>query len=121
MTPHPFDGSDHDGWCAVTGCARARTDAVHQLPDTHIKRWVDAYAQEHGSRSPSLRRCVVCLEPYVAEQGAPHNTRCRSCEAAGRPIPAWVEAWERSLAIQGRIFRHEETEAETQAETVLKP
>ncbi len=55
------------------------------------------------------RRCSACTEPFVVpeEPQTVEAYTCAACRVAGRsPVPGWVEAWERSLAMQGRSRGH---------------
>lgn len=55
----------------------------------------------------SFRRCIVCRESYVTTVEAAHDGACGLCQSRGavKVEPRWVEAWERSLAVQGRMWR----------------
>ncbi len=71
---HPFDGSNHDGWCA--DCGAGREAPIHS----------------------KLFLCTMCLKPYEKPLDGPKTFRCEKCRP--NESPGWVEAWERSKAIQ---------------------
>jgi hypothetical protein len=83
MISHPFDGSDHDGWCAI--CGYPRTAPVHA-----------------GQR----RRCCACTEPFDVPD-EPTTIEAYTCLGCRRrclpPVPGWVEAWERSTQMQREL------------------
>ncbi len=51
------------------------------------------------------RRCAACTELFACavEPRSPEAYRCPGCQRAGRqPRAAWMEMWERGLALQER-------------------